>query len=168
MKKRIFTLILALVLWLSSLLLIFNFSNDTAEESDSLSLKVARYVENRVAEHFYVNHNDDFWSTTLNSIVRKCAHFIEYFYLGITTSLLLLLLFRRRSISFIFAVIVCLITAMSDEFRQQFIAGRSGQWSDVLLDAVGASCGIIVVGLISLVYFYIKSLKARVRELEGE
>jgi VanZ family protein len=167
MKKRIICIILASIFWLSSVMLIFRFSSDTAEVSDSLSLRVAQYIEYSIAEHFYVNHNDDFWTKTLNPIVRKCGHFIEFLYLGITTTVLALLLFKRKSLSIVISVIFCVVAAMSDEFRQQFVAGRSGQWSDVLLDSVGSICGILAAGLVYLVHYRIKSLKMRVKELGG-
>ena len=44
------------------------------------------------------------------------------------------------------AGIVCVLYAISDEIHQIFVPGRSGQFSDVLLDSAGAVIGAFVVG----------------------
>ncbi len=67
-------------------------------------------------------------------LVRKGAHFIEFFVLG-----LLLFwdvwLFRRRS--FWIPALAGLVIAVSDEMLQRIIPERSGELADILLDLSG-------------------------------
>lgn len=74
--------------------------------------------------------------------VRKAAHFFIYFVLGIA----LISFLREFSISvrkiILLSIFLAFLYACSDEFHQLFVSGRSGQFSDVLLDTLGASTGI--------------------------
>ena len=72
-------------------------------------------------------------------VLRKAAHLAEY-------GVLFLLLRRalrgsfgaRPSCSWIAGVLTVLY-AMSDEYHQTFVPGRSGRWQDVGVDAAGAA-----------------------------
>ena len=46
------------------------------------------------------------------------------------------------------ALIFCLLYAISDEFHQTFVAGRSGQITDVLIDLSGSLAGILLLSTI--------------------
>lgn len=74
--------------------------------------------------------------------VRKFAHFFIYFVLGIA----LISFLREFSIPIrkliLLSIFLAFLYACSDEFHQLFVSGRSGQFSDVLLDTFGASTGI--------------------------
>lgn len=72
-------------------------------------------------------------------IVRKTAHFTEFFIIG----LLLSALFRGRHI--LFPLLIGFLVAAADETIQLFIPGRSGEFSDVLLDTAGATAAILIV-----------------------
>jgi|GEM_PF-1827514 len=79
-------------------------------------------------------------------ILRKCAHLAEY-------ALLTILLWRalrdttsgwscgalRRS-----AMILAVLYAVSDEIHQGFVVTRVGSGVDVLIDMLGAACGLIL------------------------
>jgi VanZ family protein len=45
------------------------------------------------------------------------------------------------------AALLSTLYGMSDEFHQQFVAGRSFEYWDLVADAVGASCGAAAVSL---------------------
>jgi VanZ family protein len=83
-------------------------------------------------------------------LVRKTAHLVEY-------SILAILLWRAlrggaeagaapwcwRQASGVWLMgVVC---AMADEFHQVWVSGRYGTWGDVLLDALGAAIGLLVL-----------------------
>ncbi len=76
----------------------------------------------------------------MHFLLRKCAHFSEYFILGILMRLTVL----QTGIThkFKMGMLACILVAVTDETIQRFVSGRSGQLSDVLLDCVGALCGI--------------------------
>jgi len=83
----------------------------------------------------------------LHTLLRKAGHFSEYFILGILAVLTVLqtkLRYRRLS-----ALFFCVLVAAVDETIQLFVSGRSGQVTDVMLDGVGALCGIAVLNILA-------------------
>lgn len=78
-------------------------------------------------------------------IVRKSAHFIEFFILGA----LLTVSFRSERLAvraeLAKPALFSLFIPLLDETIQLFVQGRSGQVSDVLLDFTGAMCGLFIV-----------------------
>ena len=76
----------------------------------------------------------------LTTIVRKMAHFTEYFILGI-------LVINSLDISnkrYLYSFIIGFIYAISDEVHQLFITGRSGKIFDVLIDSLGIIMSIFI------------------------
>ena len=166
-KRSIIRILVAIVLWLSSFGIIFWFTSYSGEDSSRVSMAVARFIRDLIARNFYVNPHDEFWDITLHAMIRKLAHYTEFFYHGITTGFLMVTLIKKKWISFSSSVFICLATAAFDEYRQRFIPGRGPQWSDVLLDATGALTGLLVFFLVYAVCSRIRSLKRRIRELEN-
>jgi VanZ family protein len=84
-------------------------------------------------------------SRTLEIDWLKVGHIIGYAGLGLagyyairtTTS-------SQPRFIVLFTVLMCAIYAMTDEFHQTFVAGRTGRTIDVILDT-GASLGALVV-----------------------
>ncbi len=77
-------------------------------------------------------------------LIRKLAHFGEYFVLGL---LAFFALYNpsKRKITF-FAPLYCLLVAVADEFIMQRITeGRSPQITDVLIDFAGVVFGLLIV-----------------------
>jgi VanZ family protein len=84
----------------------------------------------------------------IHHLIRKCAHFAEYFIL----SLLILRGIRgeRRETHVRWALIVVLIVAAYaslDELHQAFVPGRTAAVTDVLLDTTGGIAAQIVAAL---------------------
>ena len=87
----------------------------------------------------------------IHHIVRKCAHFVEYF----TLSVLILRAIRagRRETHLKWAAIAVLLVAgyaSLDEFHQSFVPGRTPAVADVLLDTTGGIAGQAVAALVML------------------
>ena len=85
----------------------------------------------------------------VNYVVRKCAHSVEF---GILT------LFCFRALhpkpypfdrARIWAALVSLAYAASDEFHQSFVPLRSGKATDVLFDAAGILAIAYVIGRVN-------------------
>ena len=74
-------------------------------------------------------------------LVRKLAHFTEYFVLGG----LLWTDFYLTKESLALPLLTGLIVAGADEYFQTFIPGRSGQLSDVLIDFSGLSLSVLLL-----------------------
>ena len=85
--------------------------------------------------------------STLIFLVRKTAHFTEYAILGS-----LFYFFYRQILPqknglqlFVLAILSSFLYACTDEIHQLFVPGRSGQFTDVLVDTLGASFGCAVL-----------------------
>ncbi len=89
----------------------------------------------------------------LEYLVRKAAHFAEYACLGGV-----LVCFWRAVLlnwwpSGLAAGITAALVASADECLQLSVPGRTGQFSDVLLDTAGAVTGLVLVLLILWLWY---------------
>ena len=89
--------------------------------------------------------------TALTPVIRKLAHFLEYFLLGM--SLLWAIRGGRRGMQrwkgvpdILVAEVIGVLYAISDEIHQVFVPGRSGEVRDVCIDAAGVFAGVLIVG----------------------
>ncbi len=128
--------------------LIFYLSHQNATESADLS---GGLIECAV-KLFFPNATSSFITqiiTAVEFLVRKLAHFCIYGVLGILSFLTLV---TYKTMPFVLrcflSFLICGIYSLSDEYHQTFIAGRSGELRDVLIDCGGALTGIIFSALI--------------------
>ncbi|MFU0825097.1 VanZ family protein [Clostridium sp.] len=135
-RKNYFRWILAAA-WM---VVIFSFSNDPADVSTEKSDFIINLVNTLGIDlNSTLGELADF-------IVRKIAHFTEYF-------ILYLLIFNALRDDFylrkalIISLIATFLYACSDEIHQIFIPGREGRFRDVLIDTSG---GIFALAIISL------------------
>lgn len=70
-------------------------------------------------------------------VERKSAHVFEYFILTLLVMRMLKYLGKPIVKSIVYATIISLIYAASDEFHQLFVYGREGKLSDVGIDFIG-------------------------------
>lgn len=136
-KLQKFLAWLALLVWMG---VIFYFSHQSGDASMQLSDGILDSFKS-LFQNFLDYH-------TLSYIVRKIAHFTEYFILGL---LIYHLVKQYRVISkteIIWMILFCVIYAMSDEFHQVFIGGRSPKFFDVIIDSLGSSLSILILQLL--------------------
>jgi VanZ family protein len=100
----------------------------------------------------------------LHHVIRKCAHFTEYFIL----SLLILRGIRadEKGWHLRWALVTVLIVAgyaALDEYHQSFVPGRGPAVADVLLDASGGIAAQLVASLVVL----LGGVRQQRRELEA-
>ena len=142
MKKVILTTLT--ILWMG---LIFILSNDTATESKEKSNTI---IDKTVYKICQVVSNDCKKREVRNKysyIIRKIAHFTEYFILGV----LVIFTLREYGIKNVFMpILFCIIYASSDEIHQLFIKGRTGSIIDVIIDSSGSLTSIL---LLYYIYF---------------
>lgn len=87
---------------------------------------------------------------TFSFIIRKLAHFTEYFILGVLLFVAYQPSFQTRKLySIIF--LQGLITASIDETIQLFTPNRSGELRDVLIDISGVMFGVLFGYLLQLI-----------------
>lgn len=168
MQKRRLVLVIALfLLTVSVIALSWYFSGQDVNQSNEESKFVAQVIENIIAQHFPVNHNDSFWRITFNMLLRKFAHFMEYYIIGAVICTTLNVLTRRVFISSLSSGIICIVLAFADEYRQRFSQGRTPRIFDVKVDTCGALLGILLITVAFIIYRYIQRLKLRIKELEN-
>ena len=127
---RYFWLLLAVVLTV----VIFVNSSLPATESGKLSGFVAQFVA-QLSQLLDIELKGDVEHT-----IRKLAHFLEFACLGLLwcKTFASFRVSNRTSTGYI--LLLCLLTAVTDEYIQLFSLGREGKVMDVLLDFSGAAC----------------------------
>ena len=165
-KKNWLLIVILLICLLAAMMMIWSFTSQSGKDSNADSTAIAKYIENNMANHFVINRSDYFWQHNINELVRKAGHFIEYFLLGSTLCIVLNVLCRRVGIATAASIVFCPVFAYIDEFRQNFVPGRTGRWFDWKIDVTGAVLGILLFTAVFLILRYIQRLKARIAELE--
>ena len=138
-KKIIYTVLLIMLL-----LVIFLFSNQTANKSQSTSDKVASgivdIVETVTKNEIKKDKRESIIENT-RFLVRKTAHFTLYFILGIIVYLLFAS-YGVKKIAF-YSILFCFLYACGDEVHQLFLDGRTAKILDVCIDTCGSSLAVI-------------------------
>lgn len=120
---------------------IFYLSHQPGSASSALSSGIVASLLNFIDQ---VAPTLDFDIERFHTFVRKNAHFIAYFLLG------LLSLNAWRSSGFrgmkqlVLGFGMAFAFAITDEVHQLFVDGRSGEVRDVLIDSAGAALGVLV------------------------
>jgi len=146
MNKKTFAVIswLAVFIWMY---IIFRLSSQPAFESNDLSLGITDRIARFLGNH--INLDID----RLNHIVRKGAHYSAYLILAV----LVYNAVGKSKVSgwksALLVISICVIYAISDEFHQLFVEGRSGQASDVLIDSFGAVTGMAIFKLFQNLFY---------------
>lgn len=128
---------LLVIAWM---ILIFCFSSQPGNESNKNNEFVV-YIFNMLG----INLNSILGELT-NFLIRKAAHFTEYFILAI-------LVFKAvrndlsHNKSIIISVLVVFLYACTDEFHQSFVPGRACMFRDVMIDTSGGAVGMIITYL---------------------
>jgi len=87
---------------------------------------------------------------TFSFIIRKAAHFTEFFLLGLVWYMIYSKYFNKIKL----VVIVLthgILTAILDESIQLFVSGRSGEIRDVLIDFSGVLSGVLMIHINNLI-----------------
>ena len=129
--------ILFLILTLAIMCTIFCLSNEDRAESGQTS----SFITTLAMKIFHSNYKNEppeiqqeLWDKT-DFIVRKIAHFTIYSALGFCASLTV---GKRRlfSLKSLGVIIFGFIYAMSDEFHQSFVPGRSCEFRDMMIEMI--------------------------------
>ena len=86
------------------------------------------------------------WVT--NFLVRKTAHFTEYAVLGVLVAHAFDPEHTAEHMRLAAICLALVLVPSIDETIQLFVAGRSGQVTDVLLDCCGAATGVLLTYLV--------------------
>ena len=167
--KQVLLRNLAGVLAIVWMCVIFAFSAQTKEESSAVSESFSYRVVSSTNFFFHLDMDDARVREIADAIegfVRKAAHMTEY---GILSVLLYIWigqwsmrLLRRLGTAFGAATVY----AATDEIHQLFVAGRSGRFTDVCIDGLGAGLGIFVFILLVRIVGLVQAAKERKQEKE--
>lgn len=146
MKKN-----LLLILIIICITFIFFNSFKNAEQSIKESSRVAGVIE-KVVDLVYKGNPPEnvtyFFKIIFGNVLRDCAHFFEFFILGILVMLysdkFKISIFKR----FIFSILFCILIALLDETMQLFSPGRAFEFYDLALDGSGSMVGSMLILLI--------------------
>ena len=133
-KKKLISWILLLA-WMA---FIFYMSQQTGQVSSGQSGKIVLLLSKIGIEISKDNISN------ITFIIRKSAHFTEYFILYILLFNVIKHYIHTKKIIF-YSIMGVIIYAASDEFHQYFIPGRSAEVMDVCIDTLGASIGLAIL-----------------------
>ena len=157
---KIFFILIISLFWM---LFIFKLSDMNSQKSNGKSSDIiALFVEDALEitnEYGITNsHPSDLKLTKVSQLInapmRKVMHASVYFVLAFFFMILLNIISNHQYyiITLIIALILCAGFALTDEFHQTFVAGRTGQILDVIIDSLGATVGIIFYSTYHIVY----------------
>ena len=133
MTRKNYINIILIIMWM---LLIFSFSNQNGSKSSTVSDSFIIKTAELITQKDFNQKDEEKIVDSCQFIVRKTAHFSLYFILAI----LVLNLFKDlnyKKKAYLITLIICFLYACSDEIHQLFIADRSGEFRDVLIDTSG-------------------------------
>ena len=142
--------VLTTLMTLGMMVIIFCFSMEPADKSDATSGIIAE----RLADIFrpewrqYPAEERTAYFNSVQHLVRKGAHFTEFALLGLSLRLCLESWLGRRRWLWAASWSGGTLYAGLDELHQLLVDGRSGQWTDVLIDSSGVLCGVLVVTIV--------------------
>ena len=123
--------VILVIIWMIVIFMLSSFNgNISSAESNSIVIFISNLI------HYTGDIN------TLEIIIRKMAHFTEYFILGI----LVINALKYNTIKDMMklSILICILYASLDEIHQLFVQGRDGKIFDVLIDTLGSLSGIFL------------------------
>jgi VanZ family protein len=121
------------------MIVIFVFSGQDATQSGELSSEVLVWIETTILDGPKADTAE-----IGTFLVRKAAHLSIYLCLGASCALTVRE-FRPKGHPFRWAWLIAAVYAATDEFHQYFVPGRSSEFRDVCIDALGALVGVVIV-----------------------
>ncbi len=156
MKNKI-VIILSWSLVLITMMIIFNFSSESSEESTKTSGDVVEQVLGIFME------KEEITPSVVKKYqfpIRKAAHFGIYMLLGFCMMSAFEKTFKIKFIlNILFSLITSVLYAISDEIHQSFSLERGPRVIDALIDSIGAFVGVMVFAGLFLIYNKLVLLK---------
>lgn len=142
------------VLLVMLMIFIFCMSAQPADESTMTSTQFCLAAA-RLLFRDFTNWSADAQENAvegLSFIVRKTAHFSEYALMGFLWYIWL----KNKRWNVLISLGATVIYAMTDEFHQLFVPGRSGELRDVLVDSAGGAAGILAAFVVLCIAFCVR------------
>lgn len=130
---------------------IFRMSSQEGAASSGTSYEVSKtlvLIFNKILGKGYSNEMLNELIIQIHPLIRKTAHFIEFFALAVTVAIPLYVYKIRGFFLILLGQAFCMGVAFLDEYSQSFVLGRSPSYRDVWIDSAGAFCGIFTAWLL--------------------
>ncbi len=131
-----------------TMIIIFIFScmqgDDSSDTSGAILNALVKLMEGVSHKDFSAN-----FLGSMHLIIRKLAHVTEYAALGGCAGFFAKTFAPGLKSRSIFAIMISVLYATTDEIHQYFVPGRVGTWSDVLIDSIGIVLGILIYRALS-------------------
>ncbi len=147
------------VLWM---IMIFLLSGMNSIESNSKTKGIVGKIIGEVEEYdvTVMKEVNETNLDTANFIFRKIAHATVYLVLSFFVCNFFYQLKKNKiQNNYLISVFICLLYAITDEYHQTFILGRSGNYIDVIIDFIGAIIGSIIF------YYLVKIIKKKKKNI---
>lgn len=162
-KKRTLILGLIFVLWI---LVIFAFSAMNANSSTDLTTIAINILTDIRANNSFIDNifNKLTENHQLFYIVRKMAHMFVFCMLEIIVFTLLKTIKLSTLKTSLLSILIVFLYACTDEFHQLFVSGRSGQFSDVMIDTLGGLIGLSISLILLSIKIFFNKLKRKLQD----
>lgn len=156
-------MLLFIIMWS---FVIFGFSSMDSDDSNKASYKIMadlitkslNFTNKIGATNSHPSRKEVIKAAKIiNPIIRKLAHFLEYFILAVFILIFANYVAKWKNqhkfiLVFFISLTVCALYAISDEFHQIFVSGRTGQIVDSCIDTTGAFFGLLFYTTYHLAY----------------
>lgn len=130
----------------------FFFSSQTGEESGALSDSIKEAVIDFLNDTLHIRIEKTEENLELFSfIVRKTAHFSEYFIMAIFVTLFMYTFKLNKIVLSIISFLITSLYAVSDEWHQSMVGGRAMMAMDMGIDSAGAFLAVTILLIIFLI-----------------
>ena len=135
-----------------------NTKNSNGKSTDIIALFIEDTLQ--VTNEYGITHSNPSAtklakaSQLINAPMRKVMHASVYLVLAFFIILLMNIILNNKHywIALIITMILCVGFAISDEYHQTFVSGRTGQVLDVCIDSAGAICGALIYSSYYVMY----------------
>jgi VanZ family protein len=134
MKSKRMISYAAVVMWMA---LIFMFSMQNGEDSSDMSGRLVAILK------FFGIGEGGQGLALISLFIRKAAHMTEYAVLFLLVANAVSLDHSGRKV-YLYAFLITIGYAATDEFHQLFVPGRAGSPVDVVIDSIGAAFGAML------------------------
>lgn len=138
-NKRLVIGWIALLFWVGLIFYMSNQPGDVSSKQSGLVLKLFQVLG--------IDLNKELGELA-TFIVRKTAHFTEYFILYLLTINVMKYYFNIKN-AILYSLIFSILYACTDEIHQYFIPGRAMAFKDILIDSSGALTAMVITKIIS-------------------
>lgn len=134
--------IILIIIWM---IIVFMFSMENGNKSANTSKTTTIKIVNIITKNLSITEQEkNDIVDKLDPIIRKLAHYTLYTIGGILIINYTDKLDIEKRKKIIYAIIIGILYAITDEIHQYFVPSRSGRILDVCIDTAGVITGIVI------------------------